>query len=92
MITMFNRAELFVDSSQEAAANVWSKLKEQGIEYEMRTKMSAPRLMQAIHNSADAAESMGALPPSFYGGTTNYVYFIYVKKKDLERAKAICSL
>ena len=33
MISVFNRAELFVDVSQEAAAKVWSTLKENGIEY-----------------------------------------------------------
>ena len=92
MINWFNRVELFVDASQEAAANVWSKLKEHGIEYEMRTKMSVPRLLQSIRNSTDSAESFGALPPSFYGDATTYVYFIYVKKKDLKRAKEICSL
>ncbi len=92
MITRFNKAELFVDSSQEAAANVWSKLKEAGIEYEMKTKMSEPRLLQGIHNGADASGSLGALPPSFFGEGSSYVYYIYVKKKDLERAKKLCSL
>ena len=92
MITRFNRAVLFVDSSQEAAAKVWANLKENGIKYEIKTKMSTPRLLQSMHNSVDMAKSMGAVPPSFYGEVTNYVYFIYVKKKDLERAKKICSL
>ena len=32
MITIFNRAELFVDVNQEAAAKVWSTLKANGIE------------------------------------------------------------
>ena len=32
MITVLNRAELFVDVNQEAAAKVWSVLEENGIE------------------------------------------------------------
>lgn len=37
MVNILNRAELFVDTSAEAAAKVWTKLEEAGIEYEMVT-------------------------------------------------------
>ena len=40
MITIFNRAKLFADSNAEAAANVWTAFKANGIKYEMITKQN----------------------------------------------------
>ncbi len=51
MITIFNRAELFTDVNQEAAAKVWSTLKANGIEYEMSTKQDVSTLRKNIHYS-----------------------------------------
>jgi len=48
MITVFNRAKLFVDSNAEAAANVWSALKTNKIEYDMRTKQNVSTLRKYI--------------------------------------------
>ena len=92
MITFFNRAELFVDVSQEAAANVWSALKANGIEYEMTTKQDVAALRKALHYYQGMSSSNSGMPGSYYGDTPNYVYKIYVRKADLARAKEVCSL
>ena len=92
MISVFNRAELFVDVSQEAAAKGWSPLKENGIEYEMTTKQDVSAFRKNIHYAQGMSSTMASAPSSYYGDTPNYVYKIYVKKSDLERAKELCSL
>ena len=92
MISVFNRAELFVDVSQEAAAKVWSTLKEKGIEYEMTTKQDGSAFRKNIHYAQGMSSTMASAPSSYYGDTPNYVYKIYVKKSDLERAQELCSL
>ena len=92
MITIFNRAELFVDVSQEAAAKVWSALEENGIEYEMNTKQDVSAFRKNIHYGQGAGSTLASAPSSYYGYTPNYVYKIYVKKSDLARAKEVCSL
>lgn len=92
MITLLNRAELFVDVDQEAAAKVWSTLEENGIEYEMNTKQDVSAFRKNIHYAQGMTSTMSSAPSSYYGDTPNYVYKIYVKKSDLERAKEICHL
>lgn len=92
MITVFNKAELFVDVDQEAAARVWSALEENGIEYEMNTKQNVSAFRKNIHYVQGMTSTMASAPGSYYGDSPNYVYKIYVKKSDLERAKKICSL
>ena len=87
-ITIFNRALLRADTSAEETAKLWSALREAGIEYEVLTK----------HNSGATSINSGRLGHSkdminsmwggqYYGDT--YSYEIWVKKKDLERAKEI---
>jgi hypothetical protein len=92
MINIFNRAELFVDVNQEAAAKVWSALEENGIEYEMNTKQNVCAFRKNIHYAQGMSSTMSGAPGSYYGDTPNYVYKIYVKKSDLERAKEVCDL
>ena len=92
MITIFNRAELFVDVSQEAAANVWSTLKANGIEYEMITKQNVSACRKSIHYSQGMKSTMSSAPGTYFGDSIKYVYKIYVKKADLKKAKELCSL
>ena len=94
MITIFNRALLFVDSNSEAAANVWTTLKANGIEYEMRTKQNVSTLRKGIQfrSSMGAASGYGGMSSSYFTDTPTYVYTIYVKKRDLTKAKEICHL
>ena len=64
MISVFNRAELFVDVSQEAAAKVWSTLKENGIEYEMTTKQDVSAFRKNIHYAQGMSSTMASAPSS----------------------------
>ncbi len=92
MITIFNRAELFVDVNQEAAAKVWSTLKANGIEYEMSTKQNVTTLEKNIHYSQGIHTGSGGIGASHFGDSPTYIYRIYVKKSDLARARELCSL
>ena len=94
MITIFNRAKLFVDSNSEAAANVWSTLKANGIRYEMHTKQNVATLRKAIQfrASTGAASGYGGMSASHFMDTPDYIYTIYVKKRDLTKAKKLCHL
>ena len=94
MITVFNRAKLFVDSNAEAAANVWSALKGNKIEYDMRTKQNVSTLRKNIQFRASigAGSGYGGMSASYFSDTPDYIYIIYVKKRDLEKAKKICDL
>ena len=82
MITIFNRAELFTDVNQEAAAKVWSTLKANGIEYEMSTKQDVSTLRKNIHYSQGMNVGHGGIPASYFGDAPTYIYRIYVKRKD----------
>ena len=53
MITIFNRAELFTDVNQEAAARVWSTLKANGIEYEMNVDILTGRIFDTDKDHFD---------------------------------------
>ena len=94
MITVFNRAKLFVDSNAEAAANVWSALKANKIEYDMRTQQNVSTLRKNIQFRASigAGSGYGGMSASYFSDTPDYIYIIYVKKRDLEKAKKICDL
>ena len=94
MITIFNRAKLFADTNAEAAAGVWSALKENGIEYTMLTKQNVSTLRKNVQNSYGMSKysGFGGMPASNFADTLNYLYIIYVKKKDLARAKEVCHL
>ena len=92
MITIFNRAELFVDVSQEAAAKVWSTLDANGIEYEMTTKQDVSAFRKSMHYTQGMSSTYAGMPGSYYGDTPHYVYKIYVRRVDLAKAKELCSL
>ena len=94
MITVYNRAQLFVDSNSEAAANVRSALKANGIKYEMRTKQNVSTVRKAVQLKASMGpgSGYGGMSASHFTDTPNYVYTIYVKKCDLEKAKEVCHL
>ena len=94
MITVFNRALLFVDANSEAAASVWSVLEANGIEYEMRTKQNVSTLRKAVQfrSSMGPGSGYGGMSASYFTDTPDYVYIIYVKKRDLPKAREICHL
>lgn len=92
MIWFGNRTELFKDENAEAAANVWSVLKANYIEYEMRTLKSQSTLARNLQYRQAMRFSGGGMGGSAFAEEVKYVYVIYVRKKDLERAKELCDL
>ena len=52
MINVFNRKILFQDTNAEAAANVWSTLRENGIKYEVTTKTGVSSFRRMLRESS----------------------------------------
>ena len=104
MITIFNRAVLCREPSAEAAAKVWSALRKEKIPYEIKTRVSGtekpavrvPRTGRTGNMTAaitDTTYPNGGTPASWTENTpAACVYTVYVKKKDLAKAKEICEI
>ncbi len=104
MITIFNRAVLCREPSAEAAAKVRSTLRKEKIPYEIKTKIAGakkpavrvPRTGRTGNMTAaitDTTYANGGTPTSGTENTpTSYVYTVYVKKKDLAKAKELCEI
>ena len=92
MITILNRSRLLADSSSETAAKAREALKAAGIPYDMRTVQNHTSLGKSIHAGVGMGAYRGGMPASSYSDQISYVYFIYVKKKDLAKAKEVCQI
>ena len=92
MITVFNRAKLLSDSSSETAAKAREALKAAGIRYDMRTVQNHTALGKAIHAKVGVGVYGGGMAASGFSDSIHYVYFIYVRRKDLARAREVCHL
>jgi len=92
MITLLNRVQLLADSSSETAAGVREKLKAAGIPYLMKTVQNHTALGKALHSSYGVSAYRGGMPASSFADQVSYVYMIYVRRKDLARAKEVCHL
>ena len=92
MITILNRKRLLADSSSETAAKTREALKAAGIPYAMRTVQNHTALGKALHGGAGVGAFRGGMPASAFSDQINYVYMIYVRRKDLARAKEVCQL
>ena len=92
MITPFNREEIFTDSSSEAAANVWGALKAAGVPYAMKTRQSRGAYGRAITTAAGMKAYGGGMAASSYSDQIQYVYTIYVRRRDAARARSLCDL
>ena len=105
-MNIFNRTLLFQDPNPEAAAKVWTELRKAGIPYSVKTKgksgtSAMVRFGTGGRNGTIAGGSAtettyrtGGTPQSWMEqpGAAGTFYAIYVKKADLEKAKAICDL
>lgn len=89
MIHPLNRKTLFTDSSAEAAAQVWSVLKQQGIPYQMKTVNSMGSLRRNVQSSMAMNSVHGGMPHSSMADAVHYVYVIYVRRRDYARAMAL---
>ena len=92
MITILNRARLFADSSSEAAANVWNKLKANQIPYTMKTMQNHTSFGKTLHAGYGIKSTNGGMRNSAYADQISYTYIIYVRRKDLIRARELCNL
>ncbi len=92
MITMFNRCRLFVDASSEAAADVWNRLRAEGIPYALKTQQSRGALSKALTGGRGVAQYMGGMSASSFSDQIGYVYTVYVRRKDAARARKLCGL
>ena len=92
MITVFNRKLLFTDCSGEAAANVWSALREANIPYEMKTLQNHTTFGKNLHYHQAAHWNAGGMGAAPYADSMGYVYKIFVRKSDYARAVKLCDL
>ena len=92
MITVLNRKRLLADSSSEAAAKGREALKSAGIPYAVKTVQNHTALGKAVHSGAGVGAYRGGMPASAFSDQISYVYFIYVRKKDYDRAKQLCQI
>jgi len=83
MVTIFNRKKLLVESSGQEIARVNDLLKEKGIEFLNVTKRNSNI---AIDGNASMMASKTGVGYSGMAGPAQYTYFIYVKRKDFDRA------
>lgn len=92
MINFLNRTQLFIDSDPKALANVYSTLKKNRIEYEVKTLSDHSTFGRNLHYRQSMSIGGGGLGGTPFGDEMHYSYVVYVKKSDLERAKKLCSL
>ena len=92
MVTILNRARLIADSSGEAVAKAKDTLRAAGIQYFMKTVQNHTALGKAIHSGAGVGAYRGGMSASSFSDQISYVYFLYVRKKDLEKARKLCNL
>ena len=92
MINIFNRKAIIKDTNAEAIANVWSTLRENGIKYELITKTGTSSFRRMMTQRSNMNFNMGGIPASMTEHPGDYLYIVYVNKKDYEKAKEICSI
>ena len=92
MITVFNRKALVQDTNAEAVANVWSALRENGIKYDVVTKTGSSSFRRMMTQKSNISFNMGGMPASWTEHPGDYLYIVYVSRKDYEKAKEICNL
>ncbi len=67
-------------------------MKAAGIKYDMRTVQNHTALGKAIHSGVGVSVYGGGMSSSSFSDQISYVYFIYVRRKDLAKAKQVCNL
>ncbi len=92
MIMFLNRFELLTDTSAETAASAREKLKAAGIPFEMKTVQNSFSLFRAQQARVGTRTFMGGMPGSSFEDSGGYVYRIFVRRKDAERARESCGL
>lgn len=90
MLTVFNRKKLIVDTSSGEIARVADILKRNKITYEVVTKRSQSAFGMGMRAQAGMRAGNGEAKTVQYGvGPVNFVYYVYVRGRDLPAAKAL---
>ncbi len=92
MINVFNRRILFQDTNAEATASVWSKLRENGIKYELKTKTHVSSFRRTFTQKSNINFNMGGVSAKWTEHPADYLYIVYVNRNDFEKAKQVCSI
>ncbi|HPF54424.1 MAG TPA: hypothetical protein P5116_07475 [Eubacteriales bacterium] len=88
MITIFNRALVFMDSSAEALAAAKQAMKTAKLEYEVNTKRSRGAFGMRLDSTAYSKFQIAATDnPQHY----DYIYYLYCRRKDYTAARAAVS-
>lgn len=103
MITVFNRAVILEEPNAEAAAKACAALRNAGIPYKMKIAGSGPARPMVRAPRTGRTGSLGAgfsgsglymgggVPQAWSeGGSSSALHIVYVRKKDLERAREAC--
>ena len=88
----FNRKKLYTDSSQQDAARVWSILKANGIPYDMDTRNIGTSFRRNLHSGMSMNIGGGGMGYAPFAEERSFLYVIYVRRKDYDRARALLSL
>ena len=58
----------------------------------MRTVQNHTALGKALHSSYGVGAYGGGMPASSFSDQISYVYMIYVRRRDLARAREVCGI
>ncbi|MDE7170715.1 MAG: hypothetical protein K2O11_02420 [Oscillospiraceae bacterium] len=86
MLHPFNRKELFKTPSAQDAARAWSILRANGIPYAVTTKGTGVALRRRMDLAIVSKNYNGATNYNDAVDSLNYLYVIYVHRKDYQRA------
>ncbi len=85
-MNLFNRTVLVKEPSAEEAAKIYTILRKNNIPYEMKTLRNKTTFGRNLHYRMNYGKYNGGMSSSFVNQDLNYLYIIYVKKKDYTRA------
>lgn len=86
MLKLFGRKEVYRSPSAEDAARVWAILRANGIPYAVTTKGAGTSLRRKLDVSIVASAYNSAVRYGEAVDAPNYLYVIYVNRKDCQRA------
>lgn len=92
MITVFNRALLYQNTDAQAVAAVWSTLRSNGIRYEVSTKTYVSSFRRMLTQQRNINLNAGGIPATWTEKPRDYLYKVYVSKKDFAKAQELCNL
>ncbi|HPZ51875.1 MAG TPA: hypothetical protein PLI11_03065 [Clostridia bacterium] len=84
MFRLIYNKKLLVDSSAEEFARVRANLDEKNIPCYIKTVKSSPTILQSSYAQSYQRYAMSYSPAKDH---VSYVYYIYVKRKDYDKAR-----